>query len=212
MCMWCAGRKRRKKCHWNGNCRRNRAEFLPRRALHVSNTPITWIRMAVMNHRGDHGPLMEPRNRCESWASLGTILHSQSGECANSVWNDKWEKNREWHKENEKLAVVFQQVADWRVFMMNRYNWVHVNTYPVSSCVCQTSLCVQTMLSVVQWRSWYPEMLFHGDISLLCRTTLSYLGQCSKISVGGRQLVMCWFNTHLSPAFTQHELCIYSTQ
>lgn len=210
MCVWCAARKRRKKCHWNGNRRRNRAEFLPRRALHVSDTPITWIQAAAMNHRGDHGPLMELRNHCESWASASgrwcTFIFPSK-----PVWEDKWRKNEGWQEESENLEVVFQQAADWHFFMQamfNSYNRVHENTHPASSCVWQASLCVHTMLSWVQRGSGYPEMLSCWDISPPCRCILSYLRLRSRISVhaGRRELMLPWKTHNMSYVSTHNRL------
>lgn len=204
MCVWCAGRKRRKKCHWNGNCRRNRAELLLRRALHVSDTPITWICMAVMNHRGDHGPLMEPGNRCKSWASLGIRegkhfhLERRMGKFQNG--KDKWEKNGRGREEKEKPAVVFFPAAGWLPCL-------HDEPLQLSACKHSSSvwLCVVTLSVFKQCYHrfdgghgtlrCYSVQTFHPFVIRLY-LIFHYAARC--LSVGGREGVLCWFNTYLS--------------
>lgn len=63
MCIWCASRKWRKECHWNGNYSITELKSYAE-SPQFSYTPITWIRMAIMNHGTDHDPLMETQH---SW-------------------------------------------------------------------------------------------------------------------------------------------------
>lgn len=140
-----------------------------------------------MNHRGDHGPLMEPRNRnCKSWASLGVrrgkrfyfySVHILSGKISGRRMRDDMKRTRTWRLIGASL---------WWNVRIECMSTLHIQCVVVYG----NSVGVQTMLSSFHWRSRHPEMLFCRNIPPLCRPTLSYLGLCSKISVGGRETVL----------------------